>query len=184
MLFLGVLLLERPGLILMLGSLVNFLSLFAQAAPAAKGAGTDPYVQLLPYLAFIPIIYFMMIRPNQIQDRKRRELINALKKNDKVLTAAGMYGTVISVDEKEPGRPPGRRRRPGQDTVHACEHRHRRRGFSREAGRQVGRGELNRSQPDHDRGDDGGEPGSPEGRDDLRSLGTSTPPRGPGPPPY
>ena len=39
-----------------------------------------------------------MIRPQQQQDQKRQEMIDALKKNDKVITTAGIYGTVVSVD--------------------------------------------------------------------------------------
>jgi preprotein translocase subunit YajC len=90
-----------PGL---LASLFLFL---AQAAPAAgKGAGpaaaAEPnfLYQFLPLMAVPFIFYFMMLRPQQVQEKKRRELINNLKKNDKVLTSAGIYGTVISVDEK------------------------------------------------------------------------------------
>ncbi len=84
----------------MLGSFVGFFLVFAQAVPAAKGAEPSLLVQLAPFIPIPIIFYFLMIRPQQMQDRKRRELINTLKKNDKVLTAAGMYGTVISVDEK------------------------------------------------------------------------------------
>ncbi len=42
-----------------------------------------------------------MIRPQQQQEKKRREMIDALKKNDKVLTSAGIYGTVVSVDNED-----------------------------------------------------------------------------------
>jgi preprotein translocase subunit YajC len=85
----------------MLGSLFFFFVFFAQAAPAGAGKGEpSPYFQYAPFIAVPFIFYFLMIRPQQIQDKKRRELIDNLKKNDKVLTAAGMYGTVISVDEK------------------------------------------------------------------------------------
>jgi preprotein translocase subunit YajC len=100
MLVLGLPFLERSGLTPMLGSFVGFFLVFAQAVPAAKGAEPSLLVQLAPFIPIPIIFYFLMIRPQQMQDRKRRELINTLKKNDKVLTAAGMYGTVISVDEK------------------------------------------------------------------------------------
>jgi preprotein translocase subunit YajC len=85
----------------MLGSLASFFVLFAQAAGGgAKAQEPNPIFQFAPLLAVPFIFYFMMLRPQQIQEKKRRELIDSLKKNDKVLTAAGMYGTVISVDEK------------------------------------------------------------------------------------
>ena len=38
--------------------------------------------------------------PQQQQEKKRRAMIDGLKKNDKVLTTGGIYGTVMSVDAK------------------------------------------------------------------------------------
>jgi preprotein translocase subunit YajC len=93
-------LLERSGLMLMLGSLATFLLFFAEAAPVVAKPEVNPLLQYLPLLPIPIVFYFMLIRPQQQQEKKRRELMGQLKKNDKVLTAAGMYGTVISVDEK------------------------------------------------------------------------------------
>lgn len=85
----------------MFGPFAAFPFLLAQAAapagPAADTA-TNSFLQIVPYLAVIPIFYLLLIRPQQQQDKKRREMINQLKKNDKVLTAAGFYGTVVSID--------------------------------------------------------------------------------------
>ena len=83
----------------MLGSLATFLTLIAQA-PAAKQPEVNPLFQYLPLLPIPFVFYFMLIRPQQAQEKKRKEMITKLKKNDKVLTAAGMYGTVLSVDEQ------------------------------------------------------------------------------------
>ena len=67
------------------------------AAPAAEPAGS-PLAQLLP-LIFIPFLfYFLILRPQQAQEKKRRATIDRVKKNDKVLTSGGIYGTVTSVD--------------------------------------------------------------------------------------
>ena len=85
----------------MLGSLAALFVIFAQAAPAAAGKPeANPLLQYLPLLPIPFIFWLMLIRPQQQQEKKRKEMINKLKKNDKVLTAAGMYGTVISVDEQ------------------------------------------------------------------------------------
>ena len=40
----------------------------------------------------------MIWLPQQQQEKKRRAMIDALKKNDKVVTAGGIFGTVVSVD--------------------------------------------------------------------------------------
>jgi preprotein translocase subunit YajC len=74
--------------------LVNVPSVFAQ-----EGFGNT----WLPiYLVgFFLLIYFMILRPQKQQDQKRRAMIDAMKKNDKVLTSGGIYGTVISVDPSQ-----------------------------------------------------------------------------------
>ena len=83
------------------GLLSAMFSIFAQAAPAAgKPEVQNPLLQYLPLLPIPVVFYFMLIRPQQQQEKQRRQMINKLKKNDKVLTSAGMYGTVISVDEE------------------------------------------------------------------------------------
>jgi preprotein translocase subunit YajC len=72
--------------------------LFAQAANKPAADGGNFWIGLLPFLPMVLLFYFMIWRPNQQQERKRREMLSALKKNDKVLTTAGIYGTVVSVD--------------------------------------------------------------------------------------
>jgi len=46
------------------------------------------------------IFYFMLIRPQQKQQKKHKEMINNLNKNDEVVTLGGMHGTIINVKEK------------------------------------------------------------------------------------
>jgi preprotein translocase subunit YajC len=72
----------------------NLPIVFAQDA-GGGGAWPQIVLMLVP-LAFI--FYFVLLRPQQQQEQKQRSMIEALKKNDKVLTTGGIYGTVISVD--------------------------------------------------------------------------------------
>jgi preprotein translocase subunit YajC len=72
--------------------------IFAQAGAAARPADGNNMWSLLPYLAIPVLFYFMFIRPNMQQERKRKQMLEALKKNDRVLTSAGIYGTVMSID--------------------------------------------------------------------------------------
>ncbi len=81
----------------MLDFLVTIPLLFAVDAPAG-GANPSPWSSLLPLLPIPVLFYFLMIRPKQLEDRKRQSMIDALKKNDKVITTAGIYGTVVSLD--------------------------------------------------------------------------------------
>jgi preprotein translocase subunit YajC len=75
--------------------------IFAQNAPApnANGGASGGTLNILPYVLVIALWgYFLLFRPQQQQEKKRREMIARLKKNDKVITTGGLYGTVVSVD--------------------------------------------------------------------------------------
>jgi preprotein translocase subunit YajC len=50
-------------------------------------------------VAFIAIFYFMAIRPQQRQRKAHQALLSALKKGDRIITSAGIYGTVKRVEE-------------------------------------------------------------------------------------
>ncbi|MDR0968837.1 MAG: preprotein translocase subunit YajC [Holosporaceae bacterium] len=66
------------------------------AKPAGLMGSLTPIV--LMFLAF----YFLIMRPQQKREAKRRETINAVKRGDKVVTAGGVLGTVHKiVTEKE-----------------------------------------------------------------------------------
>ncbi|MCR4398321.1 MAG: preprotein translocase subunit YajC [Firmicutes bacterium] len=54
---------------------------------------------LLPLLFFIVLMYFLFIRPQQREQKKRREMLNALKEGDKVVTAGGMHAVITKVKD-------------------------------------------------------------------------------------
>ena len=69
---------------------------YAQAA----GAGPDPLINMLvPLLLVLPIFYFLLWRPQQQRMKQHRELINAVKRGDTVITAGGIIGTVVKVKD-------------------------------------------------------------------------------------
>jgi preprotein translocase subunit YajC len=57
-------------------------------------------VQLFPVAGIIAIFYFIVIRPASQQRRKTEAMLQALKKGDRVLTSAGIYGTVQGVENE------------------------------------------------------------------------------------
>jgi preprotein translocase subunit YajC len=46
------------------------------------------------------IFYFMIIRPQQKRQKERQKMLDALEKGDKILTAGGIYGTVVGIEDK------------------------------------------------------------------------------------
>lgn len=75
------------------GYRVALSPLFAQQQDGSGAAMLPLYV-----LGFVAIFYFMLLRPQRQQEQKRRAMIDAIKKNDKVVTSGGIYGTVTAVD--------------------------------------------------------------------------------------
>ncbi len=73
-------------------------------APAANGPATQPQGSQLNFLflmaIFAVMIYFMMIRPQSQQRKKQMQLLETLKSGDKIVTASGIVGIVISVKDK------------------------------------------------------------------------------------
>ncbi|PIE70480.1 MAG: preprotein translocase subunit YajC [Deltaproteobacteria bacterium] len=57
------------------------------------------------FAAFVPIIlmfvifYFLLIRPQQKKAKEHREMIDNLKRGNKVVTSGGIHGTITAVDE-------------------------------------------------------------------------------------
>ena len=47
------------------------------------------------------VIYFVMIRPQSVQQKKHNEMLLNLKKNDKIITRGGLVGTVIDIKGKD-----------------------------------------------------------------------------------
>lgn len=72
-----------------------------EAAPEAADAPRGPGSELwLFFIAFMAIMYFLMIRPNQKREKERREMLAALAKGDKVITTGGICGTIVGIHEK------------------------------------------------------------------------------------
>lgn len=50
-------------------------------------------------LAMVGVLYFVMIRPQQKQDKARKALIAAVVKGDRVVTNSGMHGTIVNLTD-------------------------------------------------------------------------------------
>lgn len=75
---------------------------YAQAAGAAPaGGGTAMLLQFAPLIFIFVIFYFLMIRPQQKKMKEHRQAIDAVQKNDMIVTAGGIVAKVTKVDEHE-----------------------------------------------------------------------------------
>jgi preprotein translocase subunit YajC len=72
-------------------------------APAAQGGKTqgNPLLSLLPLLAILLVMYFLLILPQSKRQKQHKAMMDNLQKGDKVLTAGGIVGTIVGFKEKE-----------------------------------------------------------------------------------
>lgn len=84
-----------------------FLSVATAWAQQAGGAPQPPggVVGFLlgPFgmmIIIFAIIYLLIMRPQQKKQKQQQEMLRNLQKGDKVLTQAGIYGTIATIDEK------------------------------------------------------------------------------------
>ena len=61
------------------------------------GGGMNPLFLLV---AIGLIFYFIVIRPSTRERKQREAQLKALKKHDKVVTNAGIHGTVVAMDDE------------------------------------------------------------------------------------
>lgn len=68
------------------------------------GAASRPggLFDLLPLFAIMfGIMYFMIIRPQRRKEKERLEMLSRIRKNDRVLSSGGIYGTVMNIKDDE-----------------------------------------------------------------------------------
>jgi preprotein translocase subunit YajC len=66
----------------------------------AQGSGNS-LALFMPMILIFAIMYFLIFRPQAKKQKEHQKMIAAVTKGDKVITAGGIYGTVVGVKEKE-----------------------------------------------------------------------------------
>ncbi|MCP4650003.1 MAG: preprotein translocase subunit YajC [PVC group bacterium] len=49
------------------------------------------------YIIIFLVFYFFLIKPQQKKQQEQQDMISKIKKNDEVITAGGINGTVVNV---------------------------------------------------------------------------------------
>src|SRR3546814_16217873 len=66
-------------------------------AQAAGGGGGDPFMTFLPIILIFVVFYFLLIRPQQKKVKQHRQMVSAIRRGDKIVTAGGLIGTVTTI---------------------------------------------------------------------------------------
>ncbi|MGE5554402.1 MAG: preprotein translocase subunit YajC [Betaproteobacteria bacterium] len=76
------------------------MSTFLAAAPAVAAQRAAAFNAFLPFVLMFVVFYFLLIRPQQKQEKERRAMLSALQKGDDVITIGGLKGTIVDFEEK------------------------------------------------------------------------------------
>ncbi|GGD39477.1 preprotein translocase subunit YajC [Croceicoccus pelagius] len=68
-------------------------------AAAAPAGGPPGWVQILPLLAMGVIFWFLVFRPQMRRHKEHQAKIAGLQKGDRVVTAGGLVGKIIKLDD-------------------------------------------------------------------------------------
>lgn len=59
----------------------------------------NPLMNLMPIILIFIVFYFLLIRPQKKTQDAHKKMIASLKKNDEVITAGGIHGTIVNVKD-------------------------------------------------------------------------------------
>lgn len=76
--------------------------MFVTPAYAQAAGGTpDVFISILPFVLIFVIMYFLIIRPQRTQMKKRGEMLAAVRRGDTVVTGGGLLGKVTKASDDE-----------------------------------------------------------------------------------
>ncbi len=67
-----------------------------------QAAANDPlggFSSFIPLILMFAVFYFLLIRPQQKKAKEHREMLGGLKRGDDVITAGGLLGRIVEVND-------------------------------------------------------------------------------------
>jgi len=61
----------------------------------------EAYSGLIMIIPMLVVFYFMIILPQKKRDKKTREMLNALKVGDSIITIGGIAGKIVNIKDDE-----------------------------------------------------------------------------------
>ena len=66
-----------------------------------QGQQGNPWASLIPLILLLVVFYVFIILPQSKRQKKHMEMLKSLKKGDRIVTAGGIIGTVVGVDDQK-----------------------------------------------------------------------------------
>ncbi|MBR4348704.1 MAG: preprotein translocase subunit YajC [Fibrobacter sp.] len=87
---------KLSALLVTLSSIAAFAQEAAESAEQQPGGGITGF---LPIILLFVVMWLFFIRPQSKERKKMEEMRKALKKGDKIITTAGIIGTITSIED-------------------------------------------------------------------------------------
>ena len=73
---------------------------YAMMGPGGGQEGSQNPMSFFIFMAVLfAVFYFILIRPQQKRQKDQRQLLQNLKKGDKVITTGGLQGTIVNLTD-------------------------------------------------------------------------------------
>ncbi|MEO0072899.1 MAG: preprotein translocase subunit YajC [candidate division WOR-3 bacterium] len=73
---------------------------FLYGQSQTSGGAANPILSLLPIILIIVVFYFLLILPQQRRQKRHQQMINELKKGERIVLSSGIYGTITNIKER------------------------------------------------------------------------------------
>lgn len=79
--------------------LLDWIHIAQEAGAGGGGEAPSALVTFFPFIIIGVILWLLIFAPQRRQEKERKAMLGGLSKNDKVITAGGIYGTITKVKE-------------------------------------------------------------------------------------
>ncbi len=67
-------------------------------APQGATGGAGDYLHFIPLVLMLVIFWFFLIRPQKKRAKEHKDMLESLKRGDRVITSGGMIGRILEID--------------------------------------------------------------------------------------
>jgi preprotein translocase subunit YajC len=78
---------------------MNFAASLVWWAGSPASGASGGLGMLLPILLFLPLLYLMMIRPQQKRQKQWQHMLASIKSGDRITTTGGIRGVILSIKD-------------------------------------------------------------------------------------
>ena len=79
--------------------MINNTAIANEMTTDSGGMNQANLMSFLPFIMIFVIFYFMLIRPQMKKQKEQQNMLNSLKKGEKIITASGIIGSIVKIED-------------------------------------------------------------------------------------